>query len=554
MVMPYAKSVSTKETPQSEQIPGRVDQVKNNAGGFVFAVTPWTQLDRFLLLGSEGGTYYATERKLTVENVACVQECLAQDPKRTVARIVEVSEQGRAPKNSPAILALALAAAHKQASPHALAALSRVCRIGTDLFEFCEYVQNFRGWGRALRTAVGNWYLSKEPRDLAYQITKYQQRNGWSHNDVLRLSHPLAQAPRAVATNTPSGKPVYVQGPAENPYAVIFRWAKAGWNEVSDSTPPRELVPIWAFERAKRATTRQEIMRLIDECGLVRECIPTQWLNEPEVWEALLDHMPLKAMVRNLGKMTNVGLLKPLSQAAQKVVERLSDANYIKKSRLHPLAVLLALKTYQQGHGDKGKLTWTPVQQVCDALDGAFYRAFGNVEPTGKRWLFGLDISGSMWCGSLAGSGLVPAQASGALALVTAAVEPQHLFMGFTTQFEPVNIHPKMRLDDVDKEMRRLSSRMGGTDCSLPMRFAIENRLDVDAFVVITDNETWHGGIHPCQALKQYRDRMGIPAKLIVMGLTATKFTIADPADAGSLDVVGMDAATPQIMSDFVKG
>ena len=41
-------------TPQSEALPNK-NQVKNNAGGFVFAVTPWTRLERFLVLGSESG-------------------------------------------------------------------------------------------------------------------------------------------------------------------------------------------------------------------------------------------------------------------------------------------------------------------------------------------------------------------------------------------------------------------------------------------------------------------------------------------------------------------
>ena len=46
-----------------------------------------------------------------------------------------------------------------------------------------------RGFGAALRKAIADWYLSKKPADLAYQLLKYQQRNGLSHRDVLRLIH-----------------------------------------------------------------------------------------------------------------------------------------------------------------------------------------------------------------------------------------------------------------------------------------------------------------------------------------------------------------------------
>jgi 60 kDa SS-A/Ro ribonucleoprotein len=76
----------------------------------------------------------------------------------------------------------------------------------------------------------------------------------------------------------------------------------------------------------------------------------------------------------------------------------------------------------------------------------------------------------------------------------------------------------------------------------------------MDSFEIYTDNETWAGAIHPHQALKKYRDSMGIHSKLIVNGMTATQFTIADPKDAGTLDVVGFDASTPQLVSDFICG
>ena len=180
----YAQHFSTRQTPQSQPIPGS-NQVQNEAGGYSFPVSDWDRLDRFLILGAEGGTYYASERKLTVENAKAVMRCLTADGVRTVARIVEISEAGRAPKNDPAIFALAMAVANKPAIPGAFAAVPNVCRIGTHLFQFAESVQAFRGWGRGLRRAIGQWYThGKEAEQLAYQVTKYQQRNGWSHRDL----------------------------------------------------------------------------------------------------------------------------------------------------------------------------------------------------------------------------------------------------------------------------------------------------------------------------------------------------------------------------------
>src|SRR5262249_60022981 len=145
--MSYRTHFSTRKTPQAQPIPGSA-QVPNRAGGFAWAVDDWTRLDRFLLLGSEGPSYYASEQKLTVENAEAVLRCIQSDGARTVARIVAVSEAGRAPKNDPALFALAMAAGTGDAATRkaAFAALPRGASLGTHLFHFARFLEGFRGW------------------------------------------------------------------------------------------------------------------------------------------------------------------------------------------------------------------------------------------------------------------------------------------------------------------------------------------------------------------------------------------------------------------------
>src|SRR5687767_8511727 len=116
-------------------------------GGQAFALDPWARLRRFLVLGSEGGTFYVGARELTAENAAAVERCLELDGPRVVAEIVGVGEAGRAPKQEPVLFALALAAASADEATRraALAALPRVARTGTHLFHFAAYVQSLRG-------------------------------------------------------------------------------------------------------------------------------------------------------------------------------------------------------------------------------------------------------------------------------------------------------------------------------------------------------------------------------------------------------------------------
>jgi len=280
--------------------------------------------------------------------------------------------------------------------------------------------------------------------------------------------------------------------------------------------------------------------------------------------------MPMTALIRNLATMTRVGVLAPGSDGPAAAVAQLGDAERIRRARVHPIAVLAALRTYGSGHSARGRADWNPVREIVDALDAAFYTAFGNVEPTGKRLLLALDVSGSMTMAQVAGvPGLTPRDGSAALALVSAATEERYEIVGFyagrgswgisssryggrADGLTPLAISPRQRLDDAVKAVSELP--FGGTDCALPMLYAQARKREVDTFVIYTDSETWVGDIHPVQALRDYRHASGIDARMVVVGMVSNGFSIADPADPGMLDVVGFDTATPQLISDFARG
>lgn len=516
--------------PQTEPLDAK--QVQNNAGGFVYAVDDFTRLDRFLILGSDSPTYYQNARDLTRENAACVERCYAADPARTVAQIVDVSDKGRAPKNDPAIFALALGAVHKDQTVRALAlaAMPKVCRTSTHLYQFVDAVRALgRGWGRSMKRAVANWYNEKSVEDVAFQAIKYRSREGYSHKRLLQTAHPAADSPERIS---------------------LYRWMRGMQRSHSD-------VPLPVIARAHLAAmdpaaSKDDIIRLARDHRLPWEALPTEANTDPRVWHAMLPHLGLTALIRNLGNMTRVGTIKPLSEAEQMVVDRLSNENDIRKSRVHPFAILQALKVYASGHGFRGDNSWTPSQRVVSALDGAFYKAFPNVVPTGKRHLIGIDVSHSMT--ERFGGGVMGCnEAAACLGLLTIKIEPRSHVMMFDHGLRDSHMAPG---DTIEVATNRVSCiNGGGTDCALPMLYAIDNGIETDAFVVITDNETWSGRRgHPMEALRRYRKETGIPAKLVVIGMTATEFTIADPEDGGALDVVGFDTAAPAVIADFIRG
>lgn len=550
----YSKVLNTREqvrtgVSQKKVIPGREnDMVKNSEGGFTFALDKWGRAQRFLILGSEGGSYYASEHKLTLDNAKSLVECAKEDGIRLVDLIVEISDSGRAPKNDPALLALAVVMTHgnNEARNYAASAFPKVARIGTHVFHLADYINGMRSWNRPVRRGFAEIYNGWDAYRLAVQLVKYASRDGWSHRDVLRLAH--------------------IRPSTSDHDALFARVLDKGDKEIEDQ---RIVEFLSAVEQIKTTRDPKTAAKLITDHNLPREVVPTELWNEKVVWEALLPHMGLEAMIRNLATMTRVGLIAPNSNGTRLVLEKMSNEEAIRKSRLHPIKVLAALLTYKQGHGVRGGHVWNPVQNVLEGLDGMFYATFDNVVPTNKRMLFAMDISASMGGGMVGGViGLTPRIAQAALVSVMMRTEKMYEVVGFTSSdgwgwgrardyndvsgLTQMPINKSMNLTQIMNTVDRY--RMGGTDCSLPMEWARVNKVPVDAFVITTDNETYAGARHPSQALKAYRDTMGIPAKLIVVGMVANNFTIADPNDAGMMDVVGFDTAAPALINDFIRG
>jgi 60 kDa SS-A/Ro ribonucleoprotein len=533
-------SISTRKraTPQSEQADPR--QVANSAGGYTFTVAGDARLTRFLTLGTDGGTYYTNERDLTKANAQTVLDRATNSTDGALAQaITDVSVAGRAPRQNPALFALAAASSlgNTDSRRAALGSVHLVARTGTHLYQYAKYTEQFRGWGRGLRTAVGEWYLSKDAGDLAYQVLKYRQREGWTHRDLLRLSHPAGTGA----------------------HRELFNWI-CGRDANLDELPLVE-----AFAKAQAATRPTEWVTLINaNQSLSWEMLPDAALNKPDVWRALIvNGMPQTALMRQLPRLTRLEVIGPKSRnTTSNVAAQLADPRKLAKARVHPINALVALRTYASGQGARGQSTWSPVPQVTDALDSAFYAAFGAIEPANARTLLALDVSGSM-TGPVSGLPLSCREASAALALVTAATEPATTMVGFTasgggwnsrhgTGISTLNISKRQRLDDVLRTISGLP--FGGTDCALPMQWALANRVEVDHFSVFTDNETWAGGQHPHEALAAYREGMGINARMSVVGMTSTDFSIADPNDPLTLDVAGFDAKVPTLLADHARG
>jgi len=536
------KQIDPNKIPQSQKL--NKNQVKNDAGGYVYQIDIWNMLNRFLILGTESSGYYvnaATKFERSNDNI---DKCLKADGLKTVQIAVNVSHEGRAVKNDQAIFVLARASMSLELSVRkaAFEAVPKVCRIGTHLYQFVAFRKYLEGgWGRLMKDTVSNWFNAKDANKLAYQVAKYKSREDWSARDLLRKAHTTPRTPE---------------------HEAIFNWV-CGVPKLNKEGQTVERLRTFGNEAKLPAfleacdkiktTTPKETISLIKEFNLPREVVPTVMLNDVKVWEALAENMPMTATIRNLGKMTSIGLLTDGSESVRKLANQLMNEDAIHKSRVHPLTILSAMAIYGSGCGVKGSLTWSPVRNILDALEDAFYLSFKNVEPTNKRTMLGLDVSGSMTWRRLLGIHLTPMEVSAAMAMITVRTEKADCYpMAFSNEFKPLPWSRKSSIRDVVKNMVKIG--MGPTDCAVPMVHALKNKIPVDTFVIYTDNETWCGAIHPSVALKNYRQKMGIDAKLIVCATESSGFSIADSKDKDQLDIAGFDSATPKIISEFSRG
>ena len=291
--MEVDEDVALNQVP-GQQIQISNDQVRNNAGGFGFQVTDIDRLKRFLVLGSEGGTYYAGEKELGLENVKCIASLINAGRGKEVVEIVkQYSVEGRCAKQTTIIYTLALCARFHDGShgslytatrKEAYKALSAICRIPTDLFHFVQFCEDISksvdtktGWGRAHRKAIAKWYMEKKGSKLAYLVTKYKQRDGWSHKDLLRLSHPKP-------TDENKGHSAvfkYILRGYPDSEEFVKRLGENGFPMDQDLSETIRMLK--ATDDAIKAENEEEILQLIKDHNLVREHLPTKFLVSKKV-------------------------------------------------------------------------------------------------------------------------------------------------------------------------------------------------------------------------------------------------------------------------------
>jgi hypothetical protein len=663
-----------------------IDQVLNCSGGYVWKLSTIEHVNRYLVLGGakDMGNYYKQSDDVNHECALSVLQMIRNpDPSQFVQLcdlLKAVSLGGRAPKQEPVLLSVAAAivfAKNVQEKEIAFATAKACIRIPTHMFMLAGFVRDLsmaktedkgKGWGTGFRKAMAHYYLSHTGRELAFHMTKYQNREGWTHADMIRMLHinpttladdgarlmfdyvmmkyarkqkvpsdktvatlaaknvtispnpfkPLTKVEFVEKLNAISTPPIpsIASSPAPSSSAPAATAQRSGAQTVASkvagfvsaltSVMPSSAVAATAkpavaaeddtfvvitgededdesvtSQKKKGSSPQSQLQQVayllkhlhaIHEAGekknvplacalirsgrLVREHVPTTLFGHKEIWMTLLETMPFEALLRNLGKLTQIGVA---AEKHREIVARLVNQTEVLKARIHPIKVLVASKVYTNGHGDSGSLTWTPNTYISVALTDLFRISYGVVTPTGNRIMLGIDVSGSMSSPVVGSKVLSCRDASIAMALLYLETEKNVSAVAFsntlTDLLEPSSRNQLRRGMTLQQALSATNGmNFSSTDCVLPILHAMKNNIYIDTFIIITDNETYAPSEHPQNALIRYRERMGIQAKLIVLGMTGNCFTIVDPTDRNTLNLAGFDTSTPEIASMFMRG
>ena len=657
-----------------------INQVLNDAGGYVWKLSTLEHVNRYLVLGGakDMGNYYRQSSDVNLECALSVLKMI-RDPDASqfvqlCALLKAVSVGGRAPKQEPVLLSLAAAIVFAKTPAEkqiAFETMKECVRIPTHMFMLAGFVRDLsmskpekkgKGWGAGFRKAISHYYTSRNGRDLAFQMTKYQNREGWTHADIIRMIHidpttladdgarlmfdyvmlknaRKAKVPseKTLAALKASGKrilpnpfkaltkeeflaklnsietpPIPTQKtlaqfttqtvavaatavkslvggfvaavtsvmpsaaapkPTPTPTPVVAAVADSDEDDEDGSSGTKKsgkkhhqqltqlqqvahlLKHLHAVHQAGEATNVALACALIRSGRLVREHIPTVLFGSREIWATLLETMPLEALLRNLGKMTQNGVA---GDKYKEIVARMTDQTAILKARIHPIKVLVASKVYKNGHGDLGSLSWVPNHFISNAFTQLYQLSYGTITPTGQSIMVAVDVSGSMSSAVLGSKVLTCRDASIAMALLYLETEKNVSIVAFSDGLTDMSTPSRNQLQrgmTIDQALSATSGMaFSSTDCVLPILHAIKHKLKIDAFIVLTDNETYAPNEHPQSALVRYRQLMGTETKLIVIGMTGNCFTIVDPNDRKTLNLAGFDTSTPEIASMFLRG
>lgn len=524
--MDYLKVLSARNqpTPANAPVKGRTDMILAKSGAYTFKTSDKDYVRRCLMLGTTSNSFYYSSEESSKEFILFLMKVVEDSPTILEEEILYAAE-GRTINQSTPILALVfLSTGDAVAKAGFKRIFPKVIRTASNLYEFLAYTKKIRGQGRLIGNAINDWLESKSTKDLTYQFLKYRSRNGFSARDVLRLKRPKT---------------------TDADRNALYKYLTQG-EHLPEWKDNESLKQIYWFEFLKSNPTKAK--EAIEGGNLSHEMVLTVAKMDKPAFEALVPKLPIMAMIRSLGSLTSKKIFDSLDMQ-DLVCDKLTNLDELRVKGIHPIQLLKALKTYSKGHGVKGSLVWRPEQRIVSALSKAVGDSFEFLKPTNARIAVFVDRSGSMQS-SCDDMGVLSCFEAGMI--IGAAIyktEPRSTLGVFS--YEDDCCYVSLSKQEAYESFLKVAFG-GGTDVSLPIKKLLKDNHNVDAIVLVTDNESWSGN-HTFQLVAEYRKKINKDVKVIYITLVPNKLSLAEPEDELAFNIAGFDPSIPSLIAKILE-
>lgn len=517
--------------------------VRNEAGGVAYALSPKHALAQLASTGCFNGMYYARAE----DQLALLQTLIAQvDDNTYLAKLAVYARERAYMKDMPAALLVALS---KRDAALTHRVFDRVVDNGRVLRTAFQMVRSGqfgrKGLSSSLQRAFQRWLNEASVNKLLSASIG----NDPSLRDVLRMARPK---------------------PKDNARRALFGWLTDKqvdkWAPATAADLPGDVQALMAYRQAESA----ELQALIVGDLSARWDLLADAAKGPLVWKAIARQMGPQALRMNLNTLLRQGVFRTENGAVDgemvnDVAARFADADEIRRSRQFPYQYLAAYLN----------VSAEVPHPIKAALHKAAEIACGNVPELPGPVIIGLDASGSMSSAVTGNRGRGATSSMRCVdvaALFAAALlrrNPDSIVIPFDTQSYDVHIDPSDSILSLSERLAKYGG--GGTDCSLPLREANTRYRDrrFAGAILVSDNESWvykgrswaagsqgaTGVMAEWQQFVKNQLRLGghdIPSpKLVCIDIQAYGTTQA-PERSDILNVGGFSDAVFQVVSAFL--
>jgi len=415
------------------------------------------------------------------------------------------------------------------------------------------------GMGRGMRTFIQRWYNKQDPYDLVMETCRVKKKHSWSHKDIIKLAH-VKSSDKAVAVILMA----IVQGLAKT--VEMYK-------ESPEAQPILDYIA--CVEEFKRCRDPVLAVQQIRQHSFDIDIVPSELLVYTEVWEAAVSRLPLRRVLAHLKSMVRHNLLlRGDCPVLEKVRGLVCDPLALAASKLQPAEIL----RYERRNVASGwkhppttnksdieekeylKTTSIPNRRLTEALKAMLKHSFKNVVKLNKKVLICVDTRDKMLTSRCWKSDSVTSSQAAAVTILSLVAAKCDVTL--TTVIEGEGRHagdivviPLTDTDNMETLGRKMREANGGVPKNIhAVNYAVSSKKQFDLILHITDSHTadvdskllW-------PALVKYRERGGTITRYVMMAVSTSSVSSADPRDPGMLDIAGWTPDAVRVIQAFLK-